>query len=166
MARMPSRRPCPEHQKEWHGLYVDKNLHDIWLEKLNLLNVFNLISICEGHYRNQNARSGEPHINLRMKGDMLQSLLSKTPETDTYNFIQEQLNRLFVSESTIADVVIEHKVRIQHLQYSVCQDTTSHIRCRLRKTSEEMTSEIINWFEEIVILIQSLDESINNYLLS
>ena len=48
---------------------VDAKLKDEWLICLNLLQVFDLVSICEGHVRQ--SRRSSPHINLRVKDEYL-----------------------------------------------------------------------------------------------
>ena len=39
-----------EYQRPWNGRQVDLNLPDAWLERLNSLHSFVLVSICEGHH--------------------------------------------------------------------------------------------------------------------
>jgi hypothetical protein len=40
-----------KYQRQWKDYQVDKNLSDEWLESLNRLKCFDLISVCEGHYQ-------------------------------------------------------------------------------------------------------------------
>jgi hypothetical protein len=63
----PRKRFPRDDQLEWNGRFVDIDLEDQWLESLNDLIHFNLISICEGH----TDRNRYPHINLRLKAAFL-----------------------------------------------------------------------------------------------
>lgn len=59
---------CRPFERPWRNFCVDSGLRDDWLERLNSLSVFDLISICEGH---SDEDPGEmrriPHIHLRLK---------------------------------------------------------------------------------------------------
>lgn len=59
---------CLPHERRWRNYCVDKNLKDEWLERLNALEAFDLISICEGHGSGTDEESRRlPHFNLRLK---------------------------------------------------------------------------------------------------
>lgn len=58
---------CKPHERRWRNFCVDRGLKDAWLERLNKLAVFELISICEGHPDDPAIRRRFPHINLRVR---------------------------------------------------------------------------------------------------
>lgn len=59
---------CRPHERRWRDRCVDAGLADEWLESLNSLAVFDLISICEGHPDEPEFEHRRtPHINLRVK---------------------------------------------------------------------------------------------------
>ena len=64
------REPRP-HERIWRNHYVDINLKDEWLEHLNSLKVFKLISICEGHVYVGRLGRSTPHFNLRLKAEII-----------------------------------------------------------------------------------------------
>jgi hypothetical protein len=68
LPRRTPRRKCRDYEREWSGFCVDRNLEDDWLERLNRLQAFSLISICEGHCDHRTEPSGKAsHIKLRLK---------------------------------------------------------------------------------------------------
>jgi hypothetical protein len=139
---------------------VDKNLHDAWLEQLNALHVFDLISICEGHHRQR--LPPRPHINLRMKNDMLTGFLKHVPMENTLKTLHEQCSRLFILAMT--DVEIVHTIRIACERPTIHHDISAHISRRAQATSDLLDAGNVNWFEETVRSIQSLDDFVEHFL--
>ena len=61
-------KDCQTHEKRWLDYCVDKNLDEHWLEELNSLQAFNLVSICEGHFSQaKNPSKKFAHISLKLK---------------------------------------------------------------------------------------------------
>ena len=59
---------CGPQERRWRDRCVDTGLKDDWLERLNALAVFDLISICEGHPDEPEFEHRRtPHINFRVK---------------------------------------------------------------------------------------------------
>jgi hypothetical protein len=80
MSRQHRKRPnrkCRPHERLWRDYCVDKHLEDEWLESLNALKSFNLISICEGHLHQNLTNRAYPNINLRIKDEYLPFEFSK-----------------------------------------------------------------------------------------
>ena len=73
---MDSAAQCRTWERPWRTFCVDRGLHDEWLERLNDLSSFHLISICEGHAEDRaNEKRRLPHFNLRLKDDRLEHLI-------------------------------------------------------------------------------------------
>ena len=71
----PSPVECRPHERRWRNFCVDRALKDDWLERLNGLKVFDLISICEGHGTAAETELGRlPHFNLRLKSPIAEQL--------------------------------------------------------------------------------------------
>ncbi len=158
------KKRCPRpHERQWHDYCVDKNLEDQWLEALNALHAFKLISICEGHIHYKGRSTRSPHINLRMKKRFLRIFVKK------FDAFSVDLYRMFVTifndDSTYAD--IEYKIRFKssHTGKTITRDVAVHIRSRNMRTSEEMDKETRRWFSNIVKKIQSFDMFVKNRLL-
>ncbi len=71
-------RPCRDHERRWRDHCVDINLEDAWLERLNQLRCFHLISICEGH-----PGRSRPHVNLKLKQEHHPLIANVFDETRT-----------------------------------------------------------------------------------
>ena len=77
MSETEDRTPveCRPHERRWRNYCVDKSLKDEWLERLNDLEAFDLISICEGHGSNAETEHARlPHFNLRLKSPIAERL--------------------------------------------------------------------------------------------
>jgi hypothetical protein len=67
-----TQKDCRENEKHWRDHCVDVNLAEVWLERLNHLLAFNLMSICEGHHTQVRGSVGRfPHIYLKLKESYL-----------------------------------------------------------------------------------------------
>lgn len=63
---------CRPFERRWRNYCVDRNLKDDWLERLNGLKIFDLISICEGHEDEADIVARRlPHFNLRVRENMI-----------------------------------------------------------------------------------------------
>lgn len=96
---------CKSWERPWRTYCVDRSLEDEWLERLNDLSSFDLISICEGHTESgANERRRLPHFNLRLKDDRLEHLIEnwlvyRVP-------IGASLDRSFDNKYTRADLEV------------------------------------------------------------
>ncbi|RMG74789.1 MAG: hypothetical protein D6710_01125 [Nitrospirae bacterium] len=156
------RQPRP-HERRWHNYWVDRNLEDRWLEALNSLHAFKLISICEGHIAYKGRSTRTPHINLRMKRRFLRLFVRK------FNDLSVDLYRTFVTlfndDDTYID--IEYKIRFKssHRGRAINRDVVIHVRSRNPRTSEEMDEQTKRWFEQIVERLRGFDRFIKERLL-
>lgn len=150
MPRPLQRQPRP-HERIWNGRIVDKNLNGIWLERLNALKAFNLISICGGHEQRRT-----PHINLRLKWQYLDYTSSHYLNLDTP--IRNIINDLFPSEECI--VKTEFKI--------INSNVPRH--CDIRKEDFIITvnypqrSSVGSWLDNAINNIEILDQKLLSYL--
>jgi hypothetical protein len=104
------RRKCRGHEREWRGFCVDANLEDEWLARLNDLQAFDLISICEGHCNRQAEPSRTPpHIKLRLKERLLRGVASHWDEHKMA--VVGKVNRLFETGDTYVNLELKFKLR-------------------------------------------------------
>lgn len=69
-----------DQQKTWRTFLVDEKLEDDWLERLNALKHFDLISICQGHADAPDDQPRRrPHFNLRVKDECANALANAWP---------------------------------------------------------------------------------------
>lgn len=150
------RRKCGEHEKEWRGFRVDANLEDGWLECLNDLNAFALISICEGHCDRQAEPSRTPpHIKMRLKEQFLPDIAGHWDEHKMA--ILNEVNRLFQVGDTYVNLELKFKLRSGTGRLSYQEEMIMRVHGRQARASAEIDAETHAWFEQSVKRIQVLD---------
>ena len=157
---MPSggtpRRECREHEREWGGRCVDRNLTDAWLERLNTLHSLSLMGICEGHADASSGSSGRfPHINLRLKEELLPGIARRWEELRVA--VLDEVSRLFQHGDTHVNLELKFRLRLGLSRLVYQQDLTMRIRASQPRTSQEMTPDARDWFERTVSCIERLD---------
>lgn len=146
-------RQCREYERFWRGHCVDRNLDDGWLEALNALDAFNLISICEGHVTERpNSPRARPHINLRLKPSLLPRAVQHWHVVSPV--LKGSLAELFVAQGTSATVELKLQVRNSP---TVRDDLTARFEARRTRVSAAMDTETADWFRCVVESIKCLD---------
>lgn len=150
------RRKCRDHEREWRGFCVDRHLKDDWLECLNGLGAFDLISICEGHCGRQAEPSKTPpHVKLRLKEQFLPEVASRWDEHKMA--ILGDVNRLFQVGDTYVNLELKFKLRSGTGRLSYQEEMIVRVHGRQARTSEEMDAATCAWFEQSVKKIEALD---------
>lgn len=156
-------RNCREHERLWRDRCVDKNLKGEWLERLNALRSFDLISICEGHPNGRPYSSRSlPHINLRLKPDLIVALAD-----DWHAYqprVQEGISNVFrhALTSTILELRYRYSTRGERSHYR--EDTVLKLEV-LRESSSR--SEELNrdeWFLANIRASEEFDKFIGDLL--
>jgi hypothetical protein len=156
LSRRTARRKCREHEREWNGLCVDKNLEDDWLVRLNNLETFSLISICEGHCSRQTDHSRtSPHIKLRLKEQFLPGIARRWDENKMA--VVSQVNKRFDTGDTFVNLELKFKLRSGAGRMTYQEDLILQIHSRRARIGEEMDIDTRDWFERCVSEIESLD---------
>lgn len=151
---------CQDHERRWRDRCIDKNLQDVWLERLNALKNFNMVSICEGHHRlYKNPSSKYPHINLRLKELYLPGFSKDW--ADLRPAILNEVHNLFRVGDTYFNLELKHKLRagIGRLVYQ--EELTIKMRRYQPRVSEEIKPDDAVWFEHCVDCIERLDEIVS-----
>jgi hypothetical protein len=152
-------KECQAHEKRWRDLCVDKNLAEHWLEILNDLSAFNLISICEGHHSQpKNSPSKFAHINLKLKEELLPGFV-KDWETLRPEILNE-VHRLFQKGDTYFNLELRFKLRAGRGRLVYQEELTLKMRRFQARNSELMDGESFQWFEQSVESIKALDHII------
>jgi hypothetical protein len=156
-------RPIREHQRIWQDYYVDKNLDDDWLEMLNSLSFYKMISICEGHFHDNNRPRGAcPHINLRLKEQYMPLVISKFDQVS--QILRQKLVELFGHENTYADIEFNIKIIASRSREEIRRDLVMHIHSRIARTREELDTNTKTWFQKIIKKVQEFDNFFSNIL--
>ena len=154
--RRISRRECREHERRWGDKCVDRNLADEWLERLNALEAFNLVGICEGHSEQRPGSSGRyPHIVLRLRESLLPGIAGHWE--DLRIVILNEVGKLFGSGDTDARLELKFRLRAGRGRLVYQEDLTMRMRSYQARTTEEMGEEIRSWFEESLQRIEDID---------
>lgn len=131
---------------------VDRNLEDDWLERLNALQAFELLSICEGH---QNRRANFAHINLGLRKRFVPTSAAQWDEVRLA--LANELDRLFPASDTGVDVDLKFAIH-RGTQATVCrEDLTVRIRRRNARTTEAVDEATRRWFCRALSGIEDLD---------
>lgn len=159
LSKRTARRKCREHEREWNGFCVDKNLKDDWLVRLNNLQALEPISICEGHstQRSESSRTF-PHIKLRLKEHLLPGVARHWDEHKMA--VLKAVNRLFQTGDTYVNLELKFKLRSATGRLNYEENLLVRIHDRQAKVSEEMDARTCDWFEQSVSRIEELDSLI------
>jgi hypothetical protein len=153
------RRKCRGHEREWRGFCVDANVEDEWLERLNDLQAFDLISICEGHCdRRAGSTTTPPHIKLRLKEHLLPGVARRWD--DQKMAIVSEVSRLFQTGDTYVSLELKFKLRSGTGRLIYQEDVVVRIHGRHARTSEELDDESRHWFQHSVSRVEDLDKII------
>ncbi|MGD2155316.1 MAG: hypothetical protein PVG32_00460 [Anaerolineales bacterium] len=151
--------PCKEYERLWEGHCIDKNLADEWLDRLNKLGCFDLISICEGHSdRRPGSASAYPHLNLKLKEHLLPPVSDRWDKYKSVFF--DQVNRLFQTGDTLVNMEVKFKLRLGVAKMSYRENLSLKIRCRQARTASKMDPKTATWFRRTVARLEKLDRSI------
>jgi hypothetical protein len=151
-----SPRPCREYEREWQGRYVDRNLSDDWLVALNALDVFRLISICEGHLDGPGGRASAPHVNLRLRPKLVRAAYAFWDDLSVG--LAGEFGRLFSSASTVVEAELRLQVRLGPGGVVSRPDMVIKLRGVRVRASRELEPEVVNWFSQVVAQSRSLDQ--------
>jgi hypothetical protein len=156
LPRKTPRRKCRDNEREWNGFCVDRNLEDDWLERLNSLEAFSLISICEGHRDRQTEPSRTPpHVKLRLRENLLPRIASRWDEHKMA--IVSEVNRLFQTGDTYVNLELKFKLRSGTGRLNYQEDLIVRVHSRQPRISEEIDAETRDWFQQSVSRIEELD---------
>ncbi len=149
-------RPPREEERAWNNHNVDMNLNDAWLEALNSLRTYNLISICEGHVSGgRGIGHSRPHINLRIKEQYIPLLVRKID--DVSNDMQLRLVELFGYDDTIAEMKYTIKFTSSRRRQNIERDLVVSINFNISRQTQEIDTETRKWFEKIINNIRKYD---------
>lgn len=156
LPRKTSRRQRKAYEREWRDYYVDKNIEDDWLERLNSLAAFDLISICEGHCNRQPEPLGTPpHVKLRVKESYLPGIGGRWDRHKMV--IISTASDLFQTGNTYLNVEMGFRLKSGTGRLNYQEALVVRVHRGNTKPSSEMDEETRQWFEQSVGQIEELD---------
>lgn len=161
--RTRGRRKFREYERRWNGRWVDKNLENEWLIRLNQLNTLKLTSICEGHFNSpRNSVRNFPHIILRVKEPWLSPFVYRWHELKAEIF--QKIETIF--DHSLANIFLELEVRFSYRITPRRSSDEENVVIRITRitprVSTEMDKETFAWFEEIIKKIENFDQFIHD----
>jgi hypothetical protein len=150
-----------KYRKIWGKYSVDPNISENWLERLNNLKLFDLVSICEGHFKEVHPYNRQPHINLRLKDEYLKYMFSHLPACE--KTIQNILGLSPVCDDVYMHLTFLHEHSLPDSIIRYDRLFIEFISRFLRKEPYE-ESWFILWFCQTVTLIEEIDVHISGIL--
>ena len=150
------------YERAWRNRHVDANLADEWLERLNSLCIFDLVSICEGHWQMKHPYDARPHLNLRMKPHCLSQALAKWG--DCKDIIQKTVNQLPNSEETFVHARLALDYSFSDTSFRD-EGVQMQFECSRRRTRDLPEPWFDGWFRCVVAGIEALDKQLVESLL-
>jgi hypothetical protein len=156
LPKSSTRRPCREHEREWRGRCVDRGLEDEWLERLNGLHAFELISICEGHLVGRTDPHGSsPHIKLRLREGLLPQVSSHWDEHKLR--VIDAVARLFQTGDTYVNIELKLRLRASAGRLNYQEDLVARVHRRQPRQSDGHDSDTWHWLDGAVSRVEQLD---------
>ena len=135
---------------------MDRNLDDCWLDRLNNLEVFSLVSICEGHIdvKPPSVRRS-PRIALMLKKAYMRPLTEQW--YDLKEYLATSIERIWPDEETIIEFEIQHRLV---KKYDLVEEIEAII---IRIISERKRDTMLlpewtnHWFRQALSRIETFD---------
>jgi hypothetical protein len=147
---------CGRHERIWRGRCVDRNLEDEWLERLNGLHRFELVSICEGHADRR--VDDAPTITLRLRPEAAASLL------DAWTALRRVFRRRLAE--TFAGLPGSARFEIRETLFADAPENSSRritatlfLGSAKKRTTRAMDRATERWFEDAIERCRALDGS-------
>ncbi len=137
---------CKPYERTWRNLAVDRNIDDRWLERLNGLNAFDLISICEGHL------DVKP-TSVRRRPSAIFSLKKAYVKPFTIHWydlkeaLAAEIESIWKSEDTIVEIEIQQQiVRYDDANEGDREEIIFRFFSRRKRDAEDFPDWIEKWF--------------------
>jgi hypothetical protein len=166
MGNRPRRqRSCRDDQRTWNERCVDKNLQDDWLIRLNGLDCFDLISICEGHLGlGQRSQRRTASINLRMKNIYFEKIAYQWEKYKTN--VRDNIQNTLDVDNTNYELELKFSYRNFRNRLSNNENLSIRINCTFQRNSKKIDDVTFTWFDKIVSQIEKLDGFFGNSLIN
>ncbi|HOE34097.1 MAG TPA: hypothetical protein PLG98_12320 [Smithella sp.] len=147
---------CKPYQRRWRDWAVDRNLEDLWLERLNVLETLDLVSICEGHLdARPNSVKRRPCIILRPKKDYLMPLT--VGWYDLKAALAAEIKRIWPDAETIVEFEIQHRLVQNGDDPEDIEDIIIRITSKRKRDAASLPEWAALWFQHSLIRIGIFD---------
>ncbi len=153
---MASQLKCEMHERPWRDWAVDRNLDDRWLERLNNLESFSLVSICEGHLDVEpKCVKRRPCIILRPKEAYMMPLTVRWYELK--EAIAMEIERIWPDKETIVEFEIQHRLVKNGDPLEDIEDIIIRITSDRKRDVVILPEWIDHWFRQALSRIETFD---------
>jgi len=153
---MASQLKCEMHERPWRDWAVDRYLDDRWLERLNNLESFSLVSICEGHlYVDPKSVKRRPCIILRPKEAYMMPLTVRWYELK--EAIAVEIERIWPDKETIIEFEIQHRLVKSGDPLEDIEDIIIRITSDRKRDVVILPEWIDHWFRQALSRIETFD---------
>ncbi len=144
------------YERPWHGLPVDRNLHDSWLERLNRLKCFELASICEGHTDvKPTSVKRRPSVILIVRKDYLRQTTERWYEIKAA--LADEIAGTWSGNDTRIELEIQHMLVREADQREDEENIVMRcLSCR-KRDSAPFSEWVETWFQNTVFRIEEYD---------
>jgi hypothetical protein len=157
-----TQKDCRENEKHWRDHCVDVNLAEVWLERLNHLLAFNLMSICEGHHTQVRGSVGRfPHIYLKLKESYLPGFVKEWD--NLRSAFMDEVHKNFQLGDTYFNLEMKTKLRAGRGRLVYQEELTLKMRAFQPRFSETMIPETQAWFENCITRLETLDKIVADW---
>ena len=153
---MASQLKCEMHERPWRDWAVDRNLDDRWLERLNNLESFSLVSICEGHLEVEpKSVKRRPCIILRPKEAYIMPLTVRWYELK--DAIALEIESIWPDKETIIEFEIQHRLVKSGDPLEDIEDIIIRITSDRKRDVVILPEWIDHWFRQALSRIETFD---------
>jgi len=147
---------CRPYERPWRDWAVDRNLDDQWLERLNNLETFSLVSICEGHIDvKPTSVKRRPCIILMLKNDYIRPLTVRW--YDLKKPLAAEIERTWPGEETIVEFEIQHRLVKNDDGMEDIEDIIIRITSGRKRDMMIFPEWIHHWFRQTLLRIEAFD---------
>ena len=148
---------CKPYERPWQDWAVDRNLDDQWLERLNNLEAFSLVSVCEGHLDVKLTSVKRcPCIILRPKEAYIR------PLTIHWYGLKEalaaEIERIWPGAETIVEFEIQHRLVKNVDPLEDREDIIMRITSVRKRDAMTFPEWIDQWFRQTLLRIEAFDQ--------
>jgi len=147
---------CRPYERPWRDWAVDRNLDDQWLECLNNLETFSLVSICEGHIDvKPTSVKRRPCIILSPKVAYRRPITKRW--YDLKKPLAAEIEKIWPGGDTIVEFEIQHRLVKNDDGLEDIEDIIIRITSERKRDMMILPEWIHHWFRQALLRIEAFD---------
>lgn len=148
---------CKPYERTWRNWAVDQNLDDHWLERLNNLETFSLVGICEGHTDAKPASLRRcPRIALMLRKAYMRPLTEQW--YDLKETLTTAIERTWPDKETIIEFSIQHRLAKNDDLVEEIEAIIIRIISERKRDTMLLPKWTNHWFRHALLRIEAFDQ--------